>query len=147
MNINVEWQWQRKTEVLAKGPDAQDVQVGFVAEWKKKNFWWGRPVKAGRLKIFALNRKDWLLVANWLWLGDNDNIEKYNNIHNIVRPLPDLRVPLICTGFHPSRRHCWYSVTNRLSSFNPYSNCVIQGTDKVHQRQQFQRESHIRTTN
>lgn len=24
---------------------------------------------------------------------------------------------------------------------------VIQGTDKVHQQQQFQRESHIRTTN
>jgi len=86
----------------------------------KKN-WWGRPGKADRLKIFALNRKEWLLIANLLWLDHNDNIEKHNNIFNRVRPLPDLRVPVICTGFYPSRRHCWCSVTIRLSPFNPYS--------------------------
>ena len=37
MNINMGWQWQRKPEVLAKRPNAQDGQVGFVTEWEKKN--------------------------------------------------------------------------------------------------------------
>jgi hypothetical protein len=81
----------------------------FRVPVKKKNR--GPPARAERLKIFTLNRKDWLSVAKWPWLGHNDNIEKYSNICNIVRLLPDLRVPVICTGFHPSRRHCWCSVT------------------------------------
>jgi hypothetical protein len=94
-------------------------QTGFGAEWKKKI---GRADQEGwtRLKIFTLNRKDWLLISEWLWLGHNDNVEKYN-ICNIVRPLPDIRDPVICTGFHPSRRHRWCTVTFRLSPVNLYS--------------------------
>jgi hypothetical protein len=39
-------------------------ESGFGLRWKKKNS--GAPARADRLKIFTLNRKDWLSVAEWL---------------------------------------------------------------------------------
>jgi hypothetical protein len=71
-------------------------------------------LKADRLKIFTLHRKDWLLVEEWLGIGlkvlinisYNDTTEK--TYATQLDPLPDCRSPLIRTASPPppKRRHC-----------------------------------------
>ena len=68
------------------------------------------PERVDQLKIFVLNRKDWLSVAEWLglvWKGqfvqstNNGITENDKNVQRcrVSGPLLDGRAPVICTGF------------------------------------------------
>jgi hypothetical protein len=81
------------------------------------------PSMADRLKIFRLNRKDWLSGAKWRWLGLKELIftvgkqwyyrerQKHKKHMRALGPLLDRRPPVICTDFSLSRRH-WIKSTH-----------------------------------
>jgi len=88
------------------GPRAQECRQRVRAPVGEKKI--GPQARVDRLKLFTLNRKEWLSVAGWLGLGLKELIWTIDRWYFRERwkPIQHIRAPVICTLLSPlSRRH------------------------------------------